>query len=204
MTTWAAWDWRAGAALPDAQVVVCAPGIVSRSSTVIVTLAATGVRPDASLIVINRNGGIPLVYWTLLAKEQYLVVPTQDLSVWRAVDEARSIPALHVRRQADLAGLPALLAVKAKPHVLVVEPLEDLILDCAPCERHERYSVTAFPSICSACRLHNLEGVDLVVIAGFDAPLRPDHVSSVVAQCRAASVPVVVVPSAAAPVSPRE
>jgi hypothetical protein len=105
------WDWTAGAKVPDARIVVCARGVLSDDARA--RMWAEYAKGTA--FVADVGGGLPY------ALELY--------------------PALHVTRQADLARLPGLLAVKAERRALVVTPEEAINVEedapgwigCASC-----------------------------------------------------------------------
>lgn len=124
---------------------------------------------------------------------------------------AHIIPAIHVERQADLAQLPALLAVQAERRALVVSPREAIDLrrvigrgsypgnipghcvDIDGCTWHKD------GDFCNSCGWGYPDDPDrdpkprpdLVIVCGFDEPLHPAHTRSVIEQCKAAGVAVI-------------
>lgn len=160
------WDWKAGAAVPDARIVVCAPQML--------TTARLSVRADAHLFREQSRPAVKAIDALIGADDAgtLFVVPDGDP---RGLP-AGCVPALHITRQADLARLPDLLAVKAERRALVVSPEEAIDL-YAP--------IDGMPSPRPL--------LDAAFIVGMDKPVRPDWVRSVVEQCRKAGVPVVLV-----------
>lgn len=146
------WDWKAGAEVPDARIVLCAPATdLKHLLGIYGQHRASDESGNARLYVVSFP-------WS-----------TETPPYW-------FIPALHITRQADLARLPDLLAVKAERRALVVSPEEAIDL-YAP--------IDGMPSPRPL--------LDAAFIVGMDKPVRPDWVRSVVEQCRKAGVPVVLV-----------
>lgn len=180
------WVWSKGGPVPEVEeggLVVCEPGLADGSGTEAQIAAARLVeaylreRPSVRLVMSSAD--------PQEAFERFgdvLIAP-------------RTVPALHVTRQADLARLPALREVKAERWALVVTPGEaiDLVaggaLGC-DCPDDERCW-----GICAFYRSWPLgvakRRIDAVFIVGGDAPVHPDWVRSIVEQCRAVHVPVV-------------
>lgn len=162
------WDWKAGAEVPDARIVVCAHS--------------------------DEPGRIQPIWPSSVRGRRFV-----HTRAWNGTERPPEflIPALHVTRQADLARLPALLAVRAERRALVVTPGEaiDLVaggaLGC-DCPDDERCW-----GICAFYRSWPLgvakRRIDAVFIFGGDAPIHPDWVRSIVEQCRKAGVPVILV-----------
>ena len=94
MKTIAYWDWRTEP-LPDAGVVVCAPGLFS----------AYAHADDASGGATTALDSPILATTEVIARGSWLVVPDTNMREFGS-SSSRFIPALHVERQADLA-LPA-------------------------------------------------------------------------------------------------
>ncbi len=139
------WDWSAGAEVPDARIVV----LPSKGAT---SLLAHG------LMVAAMDRGA-----------QFFVSIDSGLSYAPPIHRA-----LYVTRQADLARLPDLLAVRANRLALVVSPEEAIDLH-AP--------IDGMPS--------PRRVLDVVFIVGLDEPMAPTWVRAIVEQCRKAGVPVV-------------
>ena len=159
------WDWRSEP-LPDAGVVVCAPFAEDPGERV----------------------GDPIAADMSYRRDRHFVVPfadARDYETWASEWVRRSmspwgrhiIPALHVERQADLAGLHGLLAVKANLRALVCSPREDLDIFRAWGDPFRGPSGVAVP-------------IDWILIVGGDEPMSPAHVRGIVEQARAAGVPV--------------
>lgn len=196
----AVWRWDRGEPVPDARLVVCAPGL--RES------------PRAS------DGAARREVWAL--PSQWFIVPGD----WERSDcpPRWIIPALHIRTQADLARLPDLLAVQAERRALVLSPKEEIGLSLVLRREVRKHVECSHDDQCPMCtgEICALDGaggcgwgphregypcehsvderhlevrsgsaIDLVIIIGFDEPLHPEHVRSAVEQCRAAGVPVV-------------
>lgn len=177
------WDWPTGAAVPDARIVVCAPGTYTKH------LLDVYGRHQASDESGNARPYVVPFLWS-----------TETPPYW-------FIPAIHVTHQADLARLPDLLAVKAERRALVVSPEETIDLDPLVCEEHGEAEIVngddgATP-FCSECPSGEdatemgsagyLDDIDVVFIVGLDKPMAPAWVRSIVEQCRKAGVPVVFV-----------
>lgn len=181
----AVWNWQSEP-VPDARVVIASPGLtvgraaqVERSRKLVNDASSNGVR----FIIPAADPG----------QFNGLLLP------WRAM------PALHIQRQSDLAGLDALFAVKAERRALVVSPLESIDVSAwlgyaehsgrwiGPCGcEAERDPWTR----CDDCEARGwsppqCQGIDLIIICGFESPLNPSHVRSVVEQCRAAGAPCI-------------
>jgi hypothetical protein len=162
------WDWTTGAAVPDARIVVCAPGTYTKH------LLDVYGRHQASDESGNARPYVVPFLWS-----------TETPPYW-------FIPAIHVTHQADLARLPDLLAVKAERRALVLTPGEtiDLVavgaLGCGCPGGHM--------DLCHggcAYAANSKRRIDVVFIVGGDAPVHPDWVRTIVEQCRAVGVPVV-------------
>ncbi len=171
------WDWATGAVVPDARIVVCAPGVMTDEARVLMWVEYE--RGRAFVVDVESD-------------------PPGALAIH---------PGLNVRTQADLARLSALLWAPAKRRALVVSPEEAIDLDPLVCEEHGEAEIVngddgATP-FCGECPSGEeatemgsagyLDGIDVVFIVGTDKPMRPDWVRSIVEQCRKAGVPVILV-----------
>jgi len=119
----------------------------------------------------------------LLGKGRAFVLPGPDWHPWKggASFANGSIPALHVTTQPRAADIAALLAVMSERRALVCSPREALDLTAADLWEPSEQDI-AQPLI---------DLIDILIIAGFDDPLHPEHVRSLVEQGRAAGVPVI-------------
>lgn len=167
MRKWHVWDWSADPEAPlswpdpERRIVLCEPGIIDPASE-------PALRDHASNIICKamRIG---------LAA----VVPGKADGLRRIEYQPPSfVPALLVRRQADLLDIGALLAVSATHRALYCEPEEALDLHVAliPFQEHD------------AMLRPNPPPVDLVIVRGRDKPSRPDWVRGIRDQCKATGV----------------
>lgn len=188
------WDWTSGAPVPDARIVVCAPDWGDQP---------IGEQCDGNAMKVIRaaRDGQILVFPATVRP----CVPWPLLSAWPAREGVIYIPALHITRQADLARLPDLLAVKAERLALVVSAEEAISLDPLVCEEHGEALIVigddgATP-FCAECpggeeatemgSAGYLDDIDVVFVVGMDKPMHPGWVRTIVEQCRKAGVPVV-------------
>jgi hypothetical protein len=158
------WNWPAGAVVPDARIVVCAPGVMTDEARVLMWVEYE--RGRAFVVDVESD-------------------PTGAMAIH---------PGLNVRTQADLARLSALLWAPAKRRALVVSPEEAIDLEVVfACPQCRGYGVIdSHNNPCVHCDKRE-PAVDVVFIVGTDKPVRPDWVRSIVQQCREAGVPVIMV-----------
>jgi len=182
------WDWKAGAEVPDARIVVC----------------ATSSEPWRIMPVLPWSNGRKFVHcreWT---------GSERPVDVW--------IPGLHVTGQSEveLKAMAPFFKVKTGRRALLCSPREPIDLrwalrtDVARYNAREDFERHGRWGDCGACPLvdgrqdpraceftaecdHQLtnEWVDVVFIVGLDKPMAPAWVRSIVEQCRKAGVPCV-------------
>lgn len=194
----AIWRWDRGAPVPEARLVVCVPS------------------PTRSMLWSLSDERLNDIARRRCAGQSFVIEHSfEPMPLSRAWANGL-VPAHHVEQQADLARLPALFAIKAERRALVVNPQEAIDLNTALRGDLRRYNArecferNGVWGTCVECwrgpggdhrpeecdlfdRSDHKIGkcwIDLVIVAGLDDPVRPAHVRSIVAQCRAADVPV--------------
>lgn len=184
------WDWSSGASIPEARVVVCAPGLIA--SNIVSTTEPIAAQALAGLSAAISKGIVGVIpeLSPVLAAMSDRPPPTG------------AIPAMFVRAQSDLARLPSLFQAKAERRALVIAPQEAISLDHAFGLKHGNIwrqclcdEIDPSDRPCLVCdgrrSLGEKSGVDLVIVTGLDKPIHPDWVRSILDQCKTAGVPCV-------------
>ena len=178
----AVWDWEREP-VPNASVVVCRPGFL---------FAMDGATPEMCMDHMKA------------VKQGAVFIHAEGEWSAKHKPPGRVIPALYAERQADLAGLPDMLAMRVERRALVLCPREalDLFAD-ELCDNDHPYVdwvnlVVIIPppeaQACQACdidgrygRCSRCDGRPTIE----PWPMRPAWIRGIVEQCRAADVPVV-------------